>query len=527
MPVVIRDQRITLPIDLSPGASRHILMTIASDGDTTRPSRESFFTALKGTKREARRHICALNRVMTSNAAFDQWVERAAADLSLLVTELDTGPYPYAGIPWFSVPFGRDAVVTALQVLWVNPELARGVLAYLSALQAAESSTFHDSEPGKIMHETRKGEMARLHEVPFGRYYGGVDTTPLFVVLAGAYLQRTNDVEFCRSVWPAIREALNWIDTFGDADGDGFIEYLRAEPGGLQNQGWKDSDSSIFHSDGSWAKGAIALVEVQAYVVAAKRAAADIAASIGENDSVARLRAEADRLQQAIDRRFWSEELGTYALALDGEKRACAVRTSNAGHVLFCGVADREKAARVGSGLMSPNLFSGWGIRTIATEAILYNPMSYHNGSVWPHDCSIVARGLSRYGMTEAAGRIFGAMFDAACRFPDFRLPELFCGFPRHAGEGPVSYPSACTPQAWASGAVFLLLQASLGIEIDAKASMITVTKPFLPDWLDQVVLKDLVVGDGCATLHFRRDADSVEVGISNINGDLRLSEQV
>lgn len=222
--------------------------------------------------------------------------------------------------------------------------------------------------------------------------------------------------------------------------------------------------------------------------------------------------------------RKWRKlQLGTYVLALDGEKRACAVRTSNAGHVLFCGVADREKAARVGSGLMSPNLFSGWGIRTIGTDASLYNPMSYHNGSVWPHDCSIVARGLPRYGMTEAAGRIFSALFDAACRFPDFRLPELFCGFPRHAGEGPVSYPSACTPQAWASGAVFLLLQASLGIEIDAKASMIAVTKPFLPDWLDQVVVKDLFVGKGSATLHFRRNADSVEVGMSNINGDLRL----
>lgn len=525
-PVAIREQHIVVPIDLKPGASRHILMTIASDGDTTRPSRAAFFAALKESKREARGHIRALNRLETSNTALDAWVDRAAADLSLLVTDLETGPYPYAGIPWFSVPFGRDAVVTALQVLWVNPALARGVLAYLSALQAAESSAFQDAQPGKIMHETRKGEMAALREVPFGRYYGGVDTTPLFVMLAGAYLKRTNDVEFLRRVWPAVRAALGWIDTFGDADRDGFLEYNRGEPGGLQNQGWKDSDNSIFHSDGSFAKGAIALVEVQAYVVAAKRAAAEIASAIGEREVAKGLGAEADRLEDNIDARFWSETLGTYVLALDGAKRPCAIRTSNAGHVLFCGVADEEKAIRVGRDLMTQDMFSGWGVRTVAADASLYNPMSYHNGTVWPHDCSIVAAGLARYGMRDAAGRIFTGLFDATCRFPDFRLPELFCGFPRHAGEGPVAYPSACTPQAWASGAVFLMLQACLGIDIDAKAGVIAVTNPFLPEWLDRVTVRDLIVGDGCATLHFRREGDGVEVGLSDVEGDVRLERE-
>jgi glycogen debranching enzyme len=526
VPVEIREQSIIVPIELKPGASRHILMTIASDGDTTTPSRATFFAALKESKRAARRHIRALNPIKTSNAAFDAWVYRAAADLSLLVTDLDTGPYPYAGIPWFSVPFGRDAVITALQVLWVNPALARGVLTYLSALQAAESSAFHSAQPGKIMHETRKGEMAALREVPFGRYYGGVDTTPLFVMLAGAYLKRTNDVEFLRRVWPATRAALDWIDRFGDSDRDGFLEYNRGEPGGLQNQGWKDSDNSIFHCDGSFAKGAIALVEVQAYVVAAKRAAAEIALAIGDTEMGSKLAAEADHLKDNIDSRFWSRSLGTYFLALDGAKRPCAVRTSNAGHVLFCGMADEEKAIHVGRDLMTRDLFSGWGVRTVAADASLYNPMSYHNGTVWPHDCSIVAAGLARYGMSDAAGRIFTGLFDAACRFPDFRLPELFCGFPRHASEAPVAYPSACTPQAWASGAVFLLLQACLGIEIDAKTSVIAVIKPFLPQWLDRVSVRDLIVGDGRATLHFRREGDRVEVGISDVEGDVLLEER-
>jgi glycogen debranching enzyme len=258
-------------------------------------------------------------------------------------------------------------------------------------------------------------------------------------------------------------------------------------------------------------------------VVAAKRAAAEIADTIGERELAKDLARQADRLQAQIDARFWSEELGTYALALDGDKRPCAVRTSNAGHVLYCGAAKPAKAVRVGRDLMSQVLFSGWGVRTVATDASLYNPMSYHNGTIWPHDCSIVAAGLARYGMSEAAARIFTGLFDAACRFPHFRLPELFCGFPRHAGEGPVAYPSACTPQAWASGAVFLLLQASLGIDIDARQGVIAVRDPHLPEWLKRVTVKDLPVGEGRATLHVRCEKQGVEVGLSEVEGDIRL----
>jgi glycogen debranching enzyme len=527
-PLAIRDQHIIIPLELKPGESRHILMTIASDGDTARPSRSAFFNAIKASRREARLNIKALNRIRSSNTSLDAWLNRAAADLSLLVTELETGPYPYAGIPWFSVPFGRDAVITALQVLWINPEVARGVLTYLSALQSAETSSFHDAEPGKIMHEMRKGEMAALREVPFGRYYGGVDTTPLFVMLAGAYLKRTNDVGFARQIWPAVRAALRWVDGFGDVDGDGFLEYARAEAGGLRNQGWKDSETSVFHSDGSLAEGPIALIEVQAYVVAAKRAAAGIASAIDETELADAeladaLGAEAETHKARIDEAFWSETLGTYALALDGAKRACEVRTSNAGHVLFCGVADHDKAVRVGRDIMSQDLFSGWGVRTVAVTERLYNPMSYHNGTVWPHDCSIVAAGLARYGMTEDAGRIFTSLFDAVRLFPAFRLPELFCGFTRHFGEGPVAYPSACTPQAWASGAPFLLLRACLGIEIEADERLVRVTKPFLPEWLAHLSVQGLGVGDGRATLHFRRTPSGVEVGISDVTENVRL----
>jgi len=524
VPAEIENKSIVIPIELLPGEARHMIMTISSQGDATKPDRHAFLSALKGSKRTARKAIREVKPILTSNASFEAWLHRAAADLSLLVTELDTGPYPYAGIPWFSAPFGRDAVITALQVLWVDPSLARGVLAYLSALQAAERSAFHDSEPGKIMHELRKGEMATLREVPFGRYYGGVDTTPLFVMLAGAYLKRTNDVTFAERVWPSVKSAIDWMDHFGDIDGDGFIEYRRGAEGGLANQGWKDSRDSVFHENGELAQGAIAILEVQAYAVAAKRAAAHIAAAIGKTELVERLALEADMLRVRIDEQFWCEKISTYALALDGTKQACRVRTSNAGHVLYCGVAPQDKAEQVARCLMDADLFSGWGVRTVAIGESRYNPMSYHNGTIWPHDCSIVAAGIGRYGMKEQASRILTGLFDLVCRLPEFRMPELLCGFPRRAGEGPVFFPSACTPQAWASGAVFLMLQACLGLEIDAAKKLISVTKPHLPTWLNHVLVKDLSVAGGRASLRFRRSGDSVEVDITDVQGGVRLA---
>jgi glycogen debranching enzyme len=524
VPVDIQGRRVQIRINLPPGKAHHLIVTVSSQGEAATPNQGEFLRALKGSKRAARRAIRDFKPITTSNASFEAWLQRAAADLSLLVTELDTGPYPYAGIPWFSAPFGRDAVVTALQLLWIEPSLARGVLAYLSALQAAERSAFHDSEPGKIMHELRKGEMAALHEVPFGKYYGGVDTTPLFVVLAGAHLQRTNDVEFAERIWPAVRAALEWMDNFGDIDGDGFIEYRRGAEGSLTNQGWKDSQDSVFHANGELAQGAIAILEVQAYAIAAKRAAAKIAAAIGKLELVDSLNAEANKLQASVDEHFWCEAIGTYALALDGKKRPCQVRTSNAGHLLYFGVASQDKAGRVARGLMGPDFFSGWGVRTVAVGESRYNPMSYHNGTVWPHDCSIVAAGLSRYGRKEWAGRILTGMFDAACRLPEFRMPELLCGFPRRAGEGPVCFPSACTPQAWASGAVFLMLQSVLGLEIDAINKLLKVTEPHLPAWLDHVLVKDLSVAGARASLLFHRKNNSVEVNMSDATNGIRLA---
>lgn len=524
-PIEISGECIRLPIELQPGQARHVLFTVASDAEPRQSDRLRFFNTLKGAKRQARRHIGGLNRITSSNAQFDEWTARASADLALLMTDLETGPYPYAGIPWFSVPFGRDAVVTALQVLWIEPRIARGVLGFLSAAQAEEQSAFTDAAPGKIMHETRKGEMARLSEVPFARYYGGVDTTPLFVMLAGAYLERTGDLDFIRTIWPSIRSALEWMDGFGDLDGDGLIEYRRGADTGLQNQGWKDSHDSIFHSDGRLAEGPIALVEVQAYMVAAKRAAALIGNALGEPEAAIAFTRDAELGTAAIERQFWLDDLGTYALALDGDKRPCAVRSSNAGHVLFCGVASPERAKLVADGLMSPDCFSGWGIRTIGEGESRYNPMSYHNGTVWPHDCSLIAAGFARYGMTDHAGTILDGLFRTVTRLPDYRLPELFCGFQSRAGEGPVRYPSACTPQAWASGAVFLLLKAVLGLEMDATKATIEVSQASLPRWLQEVHLRDLAIAKATVSLSFRRGDDGVQAVISKLEGETQLVE--
>ena len=285
------------------------------------------------------------------------WIDRAIDDLHMLTTELETGPYPYAGVPWFNTPFGRDGILTAFECLWARPELGRGVLRYLAATQARAVVAEEDAEPGKILHETRTGEMARTGEMPFGRYYGSVDATPLFVVLAGEHLRRTGDLELARSLWPNVAAALEWIERFGDRDGDGFVEYERRSPDGLLHQGWKDSDDAVVHADGSRARGPIALAEVQGYVYAAWRSAAALASALSMPKLAGGFETRAEELAARFDAAFWCEELETYALALDGEKRPCQVRTSNAGQCLFTGIARPDRSSRIAATLMAPEVF--------------------------------------------------------------------------------------------------------------------------------------------------------------------------
>ena len=406
----------TFDIDLAPVTRQTFFLEIrCGPGYGIRAPRRAFFAGLRAARRSLRNSASRAASVSSSNEVFNESVRRSVSDLYMLVTDTEHGPYPYAGIPWFSTYFGRDALITALQTLWLDPQIARGVLRHLAATQATEVDAAADAEPGKILHEMRFGEMAELKEVPFGCYYGSVDSTPLFVILAGAYLDRTGDLATVLELWPNIEAALSWLEVYGDRDGDGFVEYGRQNAKGLINQGWKDSHDSVFHADGTLARGPVALVEVQAYAYGAWRAAASIARRLKRRDEeVAAMTRRAAELRTRFDQSFWDEALGTYVLALDGEKRPCRVRTSNAGHALFTGIALPSRAARVMADLMQPSFFSGWGIRTVATTEARYNPMSYHNGSVWPHDNAMIAAGFARYGHRTGAARIFRGLFDAS-----------------------------------------------------------------------------------------------------------------
>jgi glycogen debranching enzyme len=482
-----------------------------------------FVRAYRNSRRSIRRQASGIARIDSSNEVFDEVLRRSTTDIYMLVSETEHGPYPFAGIPWYSTAFGRDGLITAMLMLWADPEIARGVLQYLAATQATAHDPAADAQPGKILHETRAGEMAMLGEVPFRRYYGTVDATPLFVMLAGRYFERTGDRETIARIWPNIEAALDWCDKYGDSDGDGFVEYHRETEAGLANQGWKDSHDSMFHADGACAEGPIALVEVQGYVYAAKAAASAMAQALGRSGFAERLAGEAERLREAFDAAFWCEEIATYAMALDGAKRPLRVRGSNAGHALFSGIARPERAAIVARTLMNEDSFSGWGIRTIARGEARYNPMSYHNGSVWPHDNALIALGFGRYGLKEEAARVFTAMFDAAAYQDLRRLPELFCGFLRRPRRGPTAYPVACSPQAWAAAVPFGLLQASLGLELPFTANEVRFQDPHLPHFLSRLQLEGLRLGESRLDLRLDRHGDDMTVSVLARTGDAQV----
>jgi glycogen debranching enzyme len=475
---------------------------------------DAFQQHLRGGRCEAR----------SSNPMMDRWLDRSSADLDMLTTALPSGPFPYAGVPWFSTTFGRDALLTAYQCLWLRPELARGALAFLAATQATEEDAATDAEPGKILHEARSSEMAATREVPFGRYYGSVDATPLFVVLAAAYWRRTADWDFARKLWPHVCAAVRWIDRHGDRDGDGFVEYARRSGDGLVQQGWKDSHDSVFHADARMAAAPIALCEVQGYVYAAKIGAADLAAALGDLDSAARWLREAHALKERFQQSYWCDDIGLYALALDGDKQPCRVATSNAGHALWAGIAAPEHAARIAQRLLERDIFSGWGVRTLASGQAHYNPMSYHNGSVWPHDNALICEGLARYGHVDEALAVLRAAFDSTLHFEGGRLPELYCGFQRRDGEGPTRYPVACSPQAWASATVFGMLGGCLGFEFDAASRQLRLRSPRLPPFVDWLRIERLRVGDAQVDLLLQRYRASVGVDVTHRSGDLEVS---
>lgn len=519
----LSDHHAAYSVTLAPRERRSIFLTVRCNG---KPDEQPahFLKGMALTSRELRQRSAHLISIGTSSDIFNQILARSLCDLGMLTTRTPEGDYPYAGIPWYSTTFGRDGIITALQMLWCMPSLARGVLTRLAAFQAKAVDPLNDAEPGKILHEMRNGEMARLREVPFGLYYGSVDSTPLFVLLAGEYAQRTGDHSTLTSLWPHIEAALGWIDHHSASDEGGFLRHSRSSADGLANQGWKDSFDSVFHADGRLAEGAIALAEVQTYVYAAKRSIAKVAQRLGFGDRAARLEQQAEQLRVRFEQAFWCEDIDTYAIALDGEGQPCKVATSNAGQVLFGGLASPARAARVVKGLMSPRFFSGWGIRTVAAGESRYNPMSYHNGSIWPHDNSIIAAGMARYGFKAEACRVFEGISGAASYMDLNRLPELFCGFRRQKNQGPTLYPVACSPQAWASGAPFAMLQSCLGIEFQPERNRIRLIDPMLPPFLDMLVLRNLELGTARVDVALYRYADNISLQILRNTSGVEIS---
>lgn len=523
-PTLVAADRIAYALSLAARGRTEIDIAIGCELDDVRIASTGYVAASTRADAALHRAQARIPTIFTSNEQFNDWINRSGADLLMLTTDKPEGPYPYAGVPWYSTPFGRDGILTALQCLLLDPSMARGVLGFLAHTQASASSIERDAEPGKILHEMRDGELAALGEIPFGRYYGSVDSTPLFVILAGAYYQRTGDLEFVRSIWPNVDRALAWIDDYGDLDDDGFIEYQRKSSTGLAHQGWKDSENAIFHADGQPAEGPIALSEVQGYVYRARIQAADLARALGEHARADALLRDAHVLRERFEHAFWCEDIGTYAMALDGEKRPCRVRSSNAGQVLWSGIASFERAERVAQTLFAPESFSGWGVRTIAEGESLYNPMSYHNGSIWPHDNALIGKGLARYGMKDRALAVLAAMFDASLYMDLHRLPELYCGFVRRPSEGPTLYPVACSPQAWASASAFYLLQACLGLSFHPERPRVRFNHPQLPEYLARVQIRNLRLGDAVVDLSLERHQRDVGVNVLNKAGEVEVS---
>jgi glycogen debranching enzyme len=508
-------------LTLAPGGSAELTLVVdaATQPEPSAPAL-GYGEALR--RRRAVTERLGGAEVRSNHDLFEVWVQRSRRDLRLLLTETPDGFVPYAGIPWYVAAFGRDALITALQVLPFEPVIAAGTLRFLARHVGRVEDAFTDQEPGKIIHELRRGEMANCREIPFIPYYGSVDATPLFLILLAEYWKWTADVALAREVWPAAERVLEWMLRSADASG-GYLTYVRRSPRGLVNQGWKDSHDAIMHASGHLAEPPIALAEVQGYQYAALMAAAGMAEALGIRDRAPALRERARRLRDRFEADFWLPDEAYYALALDRAGQPCRVITSNAGHLLWTRIVSDSRAHIVARRLMADDMFTGWGVRTLASGERLYNPMSYHNGSVWPHDTAIAAVGMCRYGLTDPFLTLSTALFEAVLQFENMRMPELFCGFSRVDGYGPTQYPVACSPQAWAAGVVFMLISAMLGLSPDAADNQLTLNRPRLPGWLSWIELRGLQLRSSRMTLRASQGQDGAAIEMLSRDGDAEL----
>jgi glycogen debranching enzyme len=502
-PAALDAGRASFQLDLAPDEDWTLEVRVTGASENTSDDRYThpprFADALATRRAEIEKSARGWSGISASNELMGSLLHRSVADLTALIRYAPEGTFIMAGIPWFATLFGRDSLITAFFALPFNPAIAVGTLKTLAALQGTEVDPDREEQPGKIVHEIRFGEMAASGEIPFGRYYGSVDSTPLFLWLLGRYVSTTGDLALAAELWSNVERALEWIERWGDRDGDLYVEYCRDTPRGLANQGWKDSSDAISHADGTLARAPIALCEVQAYVYAAYTSISEIAERLGRDELASRLAERAAALKRAFARDFWLDRERTVALALDADKRPCRVMASNAAHCLSAGLLEADQAAALGERLLGDDMFSGWGVRTLSARERRYNPMGYHNGSVWPHDNAIAAFGLSRLKRRGAVQRILGSLLDAAVHFHSGSLPELFCGFPREERLGPVPYPVACHPQAWSAGSIFTIVQAMLGIEVFGFDQRLRISSPVMPAWLDWLRIENLRVGPAAA----------------------------
>lgn len=437
----------------------------------------------------------ATAHVTTDDEVFNLIIERAVRDLCLMISTTRDGLVAYAGVPWYTALFGRDAIITALEMLPWMPDLARGTLRHLARWQGAVMDDFTDQEPGKILHEYRKGEMAATREIPFIPYYGSVDATPLFLILLHEYYRCTGDAGLLEELWPVATRALEWMRHTADARG--YLRYHTRSPRGLRNQGWKDSFDAVHHENGELAEPPIALAEVQSYAFRAYSGCVQMATARGDAKLAEDCKRRARHLYGAFNADFWLADAGYVALALDAASRPCRVLSSNAAQCLWGGILSARHARKLAPHLVSERLFSGFGIRTLGQGEARYNPISYHNGTVWPHDNALIAVGLGRYGLRRPLLQLFDALIDGLRSQPDYRVPELFCGFARTPGVGPVPYPVACAPQAWASAGVFALLASVMNIRLDGLRRTVRFLNPALPEWLTRIEVKGLPLAHG------------------------------
>src|SRR6266481_998024 len=529
-PIEINENRAVFVLRLEAGETRELECRITakeqSQPVTGRASNSAanFLSALEERQSELAAFDSGWARISASNSEFASMIRRSAVDLTSIIADCDErGAFIMAGVPWFATLFGRDSILTAMSILPFHPEIATRTLRTLARLQGETVDGARDEQPGKIVHEMRSGEMATTGEVPFGRYYGSVDATPLFLWLYGRCVESTGDLNLANELWPNVERAIQWIERWGDRDGDGYIKYRRETPRGLANQGWKDSDDAIFHHDGALARPPIALAEVQGYVYAACTCVASIAVRLAHVQEANRLTMRAASLKRSFERDFWLEPEGMIALALDADGRPCRVMTSNGAHCLATGIIEGERAAAMCKRLLADDMYSGWGIRTLSGKERRYNPMSYHNGSVWPHDNAMASLGLARAGDYVGVIKVVEGLFDACEQLKTSSLPELFCGFRREAGLGPVPYPVACYPQAWSAASVFMLLQAMLGMRVLGFERRVVFDTHLIPSWLDWLSIDGLKVGDGRISFVLRRSPNGAAIEVKEKSGGVRV----